>query len=107
MCTEYAEKQRSSYMSCVLLLFLLLGIAVVLVRGLFVRWPDRVVATVMWFIFGSMVVTILCLAGHGCSSSFALPLIILIAGSVAIQLICILRVERQGKHSLSRYAYCF
>jgi len=64
MHTEYAEKQRSGYTSCILFLFLMLGVTAVLARSLFVPWPDRVVATVMWFIFGSMVATILCLAGR-------------------------------------------
>jgi len=64
MHTEYAEKQRSSYTSLVLFLFLMLGIAAVFVRSLFVPWPDRVVATVMWIIFGSMLAIMLCLAGQ-------------------------------------------
>jgi len=61
---EYAEKQRSGYTSCILFLFLMLGIAAVFVRSLFVPWPDRVVATVMWIIFGSMLAIMLCLAGQ-------------------------------------------
>jgi hypothetical protein len=57
MRTYYADKQQSSYKSCILFLVVLLGIIAVFVRGLFVPWPDRVVAIVMWFIFGSSLAT--------------------------------------------------
>jgi hypothetical protein len=59
---EYADKQRSSRMSGILFLFLMLSIAAVLVRSLFVRWPDQVVTIVMSIIFGSSLAVVLSLA---------------------------------------------
>lgn len=58
---EYADKQRSSYRSCFFLVFLLFGVVAVLVKTLFVRWPDQVVTIVMSIIFGSSLAVMLSL----------------------------------------------
>ncbi len=64
MNTYYSDRQKTGDRSCVLYMLLMLGVAALVTRCIFLRWPDRVVTIVISIVFGSLTIALLCLAGQ-------------------------------------------